>query len=269
MQANKTKSEVRLQGDPWSLQGRRTVITGATTGIGRAIAEEFIMLGAEVLVVSRSEAHVSRACSDLAKPGALVHGLPADVTLGSGRDEIAAWVREKWGGLDVLVNNVGTNIRKPTLEYTDEEIDLLLRTNLLSMLHMCRTLHALLKGNSSAAIVNIGSVAGNVVVRTGSPYAAAKAGIGQLTRYLAVEWAADGIRVNGVDPWYIRTPLVESLLRSELYLAAVLARTPLRRVGDPREVARAAAFLAMDASSFVTGQCLSVDGGFSVLGFEP
>ena len=116
-------------------------------------------------------------------------------------------------------------------------------------------------------MVNVGSVAGLVALRTGVPYGMSKAAMSQMTRGLAGEWAADGIRVNCVAPWYIRTPLAETVLKDEAYAAEVIARTPLGRVGEPHEVAALAAFLAMGASSYVTGQTVAVDGGFMAWSF--
>lgn len=115
--------------------------------------------------------------------------------------------------------------------------------------------------------MNISSVAGLRHVRTGSIYGMTKAAMVQLTRNLAVEWATDHIRVNVVAPWYIRTPLAETVLRNPDYLNSVLDHTPMRRVGEPEEVSAAVAFLCLPAASYITGQCLSVDGGFEVNGF--
>jgi Tropinone reductase 1 len=132
---------------------------------------------------------------------------------------------------------------------------------------MCRLAHPHLVEHGNAAIVNVGSVSGAVHVRTGSPYGMTKAALHQLTRNLAVEWAVDGIRVNAVAPWYIRTQRSEPALADPDYLEEVLERTPLRRIGEPEEVAAAVAFLCLPAAGYITGQVLAVDGGFLSYGF--
>ena len=125
----------------------------------------------------------------------------------------------------------------------------------------------MLRKSNNASIINMTSVAGLTSLKTGSIYGMCKAALIQLTRNLATEWADDNIRVNAIAPWYIKTPLANTVLADPDYRNQVLNRTPLKRLGEPEEVAKAAAFLAMDASSYVTGHCLAVDGGFSVYGF--
>ena len=258
----------------WTLAGRKALVTGGTKGIGRAVAEEFLALGAEVFIVARDGAEVGRVVKEWRSRGHGADGMRADVTVAVDRQATAEAVGKAFGGaLDVLVNNAGGNIRKKALDYTPYEVELLLARNFTSAFELSRLLHPLLKQAAASsreggsAVVNIGSVAGLSAIRTGVPYGASKAAISQMTRGLAGEWAADGIRVNAVAPWYIRTPLAETVLKDEAYAAEVIGRTPMRRVGEPCEVAAVAAFLAMGASSYVTGQTVAVDGGFLAWSF--
>ena len=143
----------------------------------------------------------------------------------------------------------------------------LIDTNILSVFEMSRLAYPQLAEHGNAAIVNIASVSGMTHVRSGSPYGMTKAAIVQLTRNLACEWAEDGIRVNAVSPWYIRTQRTAVKLADPDYLDEVLERTPMGRIGEPEEVASAVAFLCMPASSYITGECVAVDGGFLHYGF--
>jgi Tropinone reductase 1 len=162
---------------------------------------------------------------------------------------------------------VGTNIRKKAGDYTESEYEVILSTNLSSAFYLSVLFYPLLQKSANASIVNISSVAGLTHLRTGAIYGMTKAALVQLSKNLAVEWANDNIRVNAIAPWYIETPLASAVLRNEVYLNEVLSRTPMNRIGQPEEVANAVAFMCMPAASFITGQCLAVDGGFSVYGF--
>jgi Tropinone reductase 1 len=254
------------RGSPWRLDGSRALITGASSGIGLATAHEFAALGADLLLVARGAERLQRARSEILTlcPERSVHVLAADVATVAGREQVSTEVGDS---LQILVNNAGTNIRKRMSELSLEEYREVQRVNLESCFDLCRLLHPALGRGAPAAVVNNASVAGLTHLRTGAPYGMSKAAMIQLTRNLAVEWAGEGIRVNAVAPWYMRTPLADQVLADAAYRQQVLDRTPMGRVGEAEECARVMAFLCMPAAGYVTGQCLAVDGGFSVYGF--
>lgn len=246
----------------WNLQGKKALVTGGTKGIGLAIAKEFLELGAEVLVVART----TESIKGKVKNSANLFTMDGDVTDATFRKSLIDRVTLNWGKLDVLVNNVGTNIPKKFVEYTEEEYRKLFEINLFSMVEISRLSYALLKKSNDASVINISSVAGSFDVQTGPPYGMTKAAIIQLTKHLAAEWAIDNIRVNCVSPWYIETPLTEAVLAQPERLKKILERTPLNRVGKPEEVANLVTYLAMDKASYITGQNIMIDGGMSVKG---
>ncbi|MGV3541085.1 MAG: SDR family oxidoreductase [Rufibacter sp.] len=248
----------------WNLVGRKALVTGGTKGIGAAIAEELMQFGADVLIVARKELEVNQAVTDWRARGLNASGMVADVSQPADRHNLFQLLENTWGALDILVNNVGTNIRKKMDEYTPEEYNYLLQTNLTSAFELCRLTHPLLKKSPQGNVVNVSSVAGLGHVRTGAIYGMTKAALVQLSKNLAGEWAPDGIRVNCVAPWYIRTPLAEQVLQNQEYLDSVLSRTPTRTIGNPEDVAGAVAFLCMPAAAYITGQCIAVDGGMSI-----
>lgn len=251
----------------WNLKNKTALITGSTKGIGKAISEELASLGAEVYIVSRHQKEVDAQVEFLKESGYTAHGICADVTIPSERQNMVRIVNDTTGRLDILVNNVGTNIRKKAIEYTDEEYYSVFNTNMHSNFMVSKDFYPLLKKSGDASVVSVLSVAGLIHLRSGAPYGMTKAALVQLTRNLAVEWASDQIRVNAVAPWYTQTPLVKTLLEDKAYLNEVLSRTPMNRIAHPEEVAGVVAFFCMPASSYVTGQTLAVDGGFTINGF--
>ena len=249
----------------WSLRNRVAVVTGGSKGLGRAIVEELLAQGCLVLTCARDPAPLDELVAREPRCTAVA----ADVSTAEGRAALMEAHKARFGShnLDILVNNVGTNLRKPSEQYTDDEYDALCATNQGSAFHLSRMCYDALR-RRQGCIVNVSSVSGQTVDSTGAPYHMNKAALEHMTRYLACEWGPQGIRVNAVAPWFINTPLTAPLLSDARFHDAVKRATPMKRVGQPHEVACVVAFLCMPAAGYVSGQVVGIDGAMMQEGFK-
>nr|ABW81174.1 tropinone reductase-like protein 11 [Arabidopsis cebennensis] len=232
----------------WSLGGMTALVTGGSKGIGEAVVEELAMLGARVHTCARNETQLQERLREWQAKGFQVTTSVCDVSSRDQREKLMETVASLFKGkLNILVNNVGTSIFKPTTEYTAEDFSFVMATNL--------------------DIVLMSSTAGVVHVNVGSIYGATKGAMNQLARNLACEWASDNIRTNSVCPWYITTPLSNDFFDEEFKKEAV-RNTPMGRVGEANEVSSLVAFLCLPSASYITGQTICVDGGATVNGLS-
>ncbi|XP_057953107.1 tropinone reductase homolog At5g06060-like [Malania oleifera] len=254
----------------WSLEGMTALVTGGSKGLGQAVVEELAGLGAAVHTCCRNEAELNACLHQWKQKGFAVTGSVCDVSSPAQRHKLMETASSLFrGNLNILINNVGKYLKKPTEEFTAEDISTIMSTNFESAYHLSQLAHPLLKASGAGCIVFVSSIAGLVAVDFGSIYGASKGAMNQLARNLACEWAKDNIRSNTVTPGLIETPLVEPVFAEPKILNGIIARKPLRRPGQPNEVSSLVAFLCLPASSYITGQTISVDGGLSVNGFFP
>jgi NAD(P)-dependent dehydrogenase (short-subunit alcohol dehydrogenase family) len=251
----------------FQLQNKIALVTGAGRGIGRALAIGLAEAGADVALFARTASDIEDVAHEIRALGRKAYPFSVDVTNREQIEEAVQQIIEQTGRLDILVNNAGMNIRSQALAVTDEEWDTIMQTNLKSAFLCSQIVARHMQQEEYGRIINIASVAGQVALRTGVVYAATKAAMIQMTKVLALEWGKYGINVNSIGPWYFKTPLTEKILANPDYLAEIIARTPLRRVGELEELVGPAVFFASDAANYVTGQTLFVDGGMTIYGF--
>ena len=253
----------------FSLEGKRAVVTGASRGIGQALAVGLAEAGAELALVARSQEGLRQTQTIITKGEGSAVTFTCDVSKPDEVRHTFAAIAETWPTVDVLVNNAGMNIRTRALETTDEW-EKIIPANLGSAFHCSREAARLMvAGKRGGRIIGIASVAGVSAVDTGTPYAASKAGMCGMARSLALEWGQYGITVSCIAPWYFRTPLTVPVLNDPKTLRRVLSRMPLGRIGEMKDLIGTAIYLASEAGGYVTGQTIVVDGGMTTFGYSP
>jgi NAD(P)-dependent dehydrogenase (short-subunit alcohol dehydrogenase family) len=250
----------------FNLAGRVAVVMGGTSGIGRQLALGLASAGADVVATGRREPLVQEAATEIEKLGRRTVRRSVDAASRQSVDELRDAVLHELGRVDILLNAAGQTFRKPTKEISEEQWTNLLDVNVTGMLRACQSFHDALAASGHGRIINIASLTSYVAFLEVTAYAASKGAVLALTRNLAVEWARQQIMVNAIAPGVFRTELNSALLDSTERGRELLLRTPLKRFGNISELTGAALLLASDAASFITGQCIVVDGGFLASG---
>ncbi len=245
------------------VKGKVAVVAGASRGIGRTLALGLADAGADLVVVSRTERDLESLAEEIRGFGRKALVQKVDLTRLDDIRAAADAAAKEFGRVDILVNNAGININKPALETTEEDWDLAMATNLKSYFFASQIFGRMMIDQGRGKIININSTFGLVGFENRSSYCASKGGITQLTKVLAIEWGPYNVNVNGIAPTATRTSINEVLFANEEWRRNVLARIPMKKFLDPKDLVGALVYLASDASDMVTGITLPVDGGWT------
>jgi NAD(P)-dependent dehydrogenase (short-subunit alcohol dehydrogenase family) len=254
-----------MNASPFDLTGKSAFVTGASRGIGRAVAVAMAAAGADLALVARSEEGLAGTAQEVTARGRKAFVIPADVTSEDAVQAAVTAAVERLGQIDIVVNNAGgSNFMVPFAELRLDGWDKIMRLNVKSTVFVCHAIAGHLIERGTGSVINMASVAGLLGSPLLSPYGAAKASVISLTKSLAIEWAPHGVRVNALCPGWTATDLNRNLWDDGSGGAATVARVPMQRWGQAEEMGGPAVFLASDASSYMTGQTLVVDGGQTI-----
>jgi len=248
----------------FDLTGQVALVTGASKGLGRAIAVGLAKAGAQLALCARSLEGLAATKEEVEAHAVRAEIFAMDVLRAASVREAVAAAIAAFGRIDILVNDAGVNVRKPTLELSEEEWDLVLDTNLKGYFLVAQAVGAHMVSRGRGKVINVSSIFGAVGMHNQLAYAASKGGVVQLTKVMAIEWAKHGVSVNAVAPTYFETPLVAALRDDPERFRFINERTPMGRWGQPEELEGTVVWLASRASDFVTGQTVYVDGGWTI-----
>ncbi|MEE8341522.1 MAG: 3-oxoacyl-[acyl-carrier-protein] reductase [Candidatus Neomarinimicrobiota bacterium] len=242
-----------------NLENKVAIVTGASRGIGRVMAEQFAKLGAKVICVSRSQTDVENVANDISKMNFIATAKACDITDGNQFQELAKFVIEEFGSIDILINNAGVTKDNLIMRMSDEDWDVVINTNLKGAFSGTKAVTRHMMKQRNGRIINISSVVGLIGNAGQANYAASKAGLIGLTKATAKELASRGITANCIAPGYIETDMTDRL--PEKIKNALIEQIPLGRIGNAKDIAATACFLASDDAGYITGQTFTVDGG--------
>jgi NAD(P)-dependent dehydrogenase (short-subunit alcohol dehydrogenase family) len=245
------------------LDGHIAVVTGASRGLGKAVALSIGQAGAKVALVARDREALKSVAEEVRKAGVEAEIFQADVTVESQVDGVKRDVLARFGHVDILVNNAGMSIRKPLEEFSLEEWEKVIATNLTSVFLMCRAFIPQMKGRGYGRILNMSSILGHVSIAGRSAYSTSKAGLLGMTRALALELANEKITVVAISPGYFATEINTTFMDDPVLNSQFLSRTPVGRWGEPREIGQLARFLCSPDAGFITGIDILIDGGWT------
>jgi len=248
--------------DKMSLSGKIAIVTGASRGLGRAMALGLAEAGADIALVSRGMSELQKVAQEIEQLGRKALSISADVSNLKDVDAMVKKVIQEFGRIDILVNNAGTTIRMTVENFTEEAWDKVTDLNLKGAFFCAQSVGKVMINQRSGKIINIASLLSVIGVPNAVAYAATKGGISQITKCMAVEWAKYNISVNAIGPGYFRTPLTKPLQEDRERSAQILSRIPMGRWGDPDDLKGIVVFLASEASNYITGQTIYVDGGW-------
>jgi 2-dehydro-3-deoxy-D-gluconate 5-dehydrogenase len=248
--------------DKMKLDGKVGIVTGASKGLGKAMALGLAEAGADLAIVSRGMSELSKVAHEIEKLGRKVLPISADISNLKQANEMVEKVMNEFGKIDILVNNAGTTVRMNVEDFTEEAWDQVLALNLKGAFFCAQAVGKVMISQGRGKIINTASLLSAIGGPKAVAYAAAKGGIAQITRCMAIEWAKYNINVNAIAPGYFRTPLTQPLQEDPVRSSQILSRIPMQRWGEPDDLKGIVVFLASEASDYVTGQVMFVDGGW-------